>query len=402
MDRLRRSPVVVVTGPRQTGKSTLVRSFAGADLRTYETLDALTTLDRALREPEALVDRKGPLTLDEVQRAPSLLLAIKRAVDEQRTPGRFLLTGSANLDVHKGASDSLAGRAVHLVLRPMTEREKRGKAQSPSPWSGLVRAPSRAAALEVLAERPERLDWRSAALEGGLPPAALEKDPESRAIWFDGYVDTYVQRDLRDLAQVADLGAFLRFTRLCALRTGGLVNHADLARDAAVSAPTAKRWLGLLESTFLVHLVGAFAETRTKRLIKAPKLYFGDVGLALHLAGIHDGSTLDAEPNLGAWLECLVANDLLTYRETEPVKPALHHYRTASNQEVDFVLEHGRRLLPIEVKATRHPRVDDARGIEAFCEELGPRAPFGVLLHDGKEAMALSRRCIAAPLGAVL
>ncbi len=393
-------PVVVVTGARQVGKTTLVRSLPEAADRRFETLDSLTILDQARREPDALVSGATPLTLDEVQRAPDVLLAIKRAVDDDRRRGRFLLTGSANLLLRRDVGESLAGRAVYLVLRPLTEREKR-RERTGAPWATLLDVESDERALRTLGS-PRRFDWRQAVLAGGFPSAALAGDPTDRHLWFEGYVDTYVQRDLRDLAQVGDLAAFVRFMRLTAMRTGGLLNQADLGRDAGVSRSSAQRWLSILDASFLLTLLPAFAESRAKRLIKTPKLYAGDTGLALHLSGVADAEGLTNLPTVGVWLENLVLNDLLAWRETEVVKPEIFFRRSVTGEEVDFVVERRRRLLPIEVKSGRSVRVADARALDAFCAEFGRRAPFGLLLYDGQDTLKLTRATIAAPLGAVL
>ena len=393
-------PVVVLTGARQTGKTTLVRTFAGAAERRFVTLDSLAALDQARREPEVLASSAARLTIDEVQRAPDLLLAVKEIVDREKRRGRFLLTGSANLLLLRSIGESLAGRAIHLVLRPMTEREKREDASSPA-WPLLLEAATATAARDVLPP-PRSFDWRHAALQGGLPPAALAASDEDRHLWFEGYVETYVQRDLRDLTQVGDLAAFVRLMRLAALRTGGLLNQADLARDALVGRTTAQRWLSILEASFLVTLLPPFAESRAKRLIKTPKLYALDTGLALYLAGVEDEDALGRQPGSGAWLENLVLNDLLAWRETEAKKPGVFYRRSASGEEVDFVVERRGRLLPIEVKAARTVRTADARALDAFCQEFGRRSPFGLLLYDGREILQLTRTTLAAPLGAVL
>ena len=393
-------PVVVLTGARQTGKTTLVRTFAGAAERRFVTLDSLAALDQARREPEVLASSAARLTIDEVQRAPDLLLAVKEIVDRAKRRGRFLLTGSANLLLLRSIGESLAGRAIHLVLRPMTEREKREDTSSPA-WPLLLDAATVTAAQDVLPP-PRSFDWRHATLQGGLPPAALAASDEDRHLWFEGYVETYVQRDLRDLTQVGDLAAFVRLMRLAALRTGGLLNQADLARDALVGRTTAQRWLSILEASFLVTLLPPFAESRAKRLIKTPKLYALDTGLALYLAGVEDEDALGRQPGSGAWLENLVLNDLLAWRETEAKKPGVFYRRSASGEEVDFVVERRGRLLPIEVKAARTVRTADARALDAFCQEFGRRSPFGLLLYDGREILQLTRTTLAAPLGAVL
>lgn len=400
IDRLARMPVVVVTGARQVGKTTLVRSLPQAPDRRFVTLDSLTALDQARREPEALVAGAMPLTLDEVQRAPDLLLAIKRAVDDDRRRGHFLLTGSANLLLRRDVGESLAGRAVYLVLRPLTEREKRHDG-STSAWGRLLAADAAESALRKV-DSPRPFDWREAVLGGGFPSAALAADSTDRHLWFEGYVDTYVQRDLRDLAHVGDLAAFVRFMRLVALRTGGLLNQADLGRDAGISRSSAQRWLSILEASFLLTPLPAFAESRAKRLIKTPKLYAGDTGLALHLSGIGDAEGLAGVPTAGVWLENLILNDLLAWRETEVVKPDVSFRRSVAGEEVDLIVERGRRLLPIEVKSARAVRVADARALDALCAEFGRRAPFGLLLYDGREALQLTRSTIAVPLGAVL
>lgn len=401
--RLTRVPVVVLVGARQTGKSTLVRLVASP--RRYETLDALATLDRARAEPESLVATLDPLTIDEVQRAPNLLLAIKQEVDNDRRPGRFLLTGSANLLLMAKVGESLAGRATYLHLRPLTEREKHQGSMTPL-WAAFMAAKSIQEAMQATKGSTASPDvagkwrWTTGALQGGLPPAALAADSADRSLWFDGYVDTYLQRDLRDLAQIGDLPGFLRFTKVVALRTGGLLNQTDLARDAAIPRATAQRWLSLLELSFLATLVPAFAVSKTKRLIKAPKVYFGDSGLGLHLAGVYDEASLKSEMNAGAHLEALVLNDLLCWRELVSPKPEVFHYRSAGGEEIDFIVEQGRRLLPIEVKSRGAPRTSDARAIDAFCEER--KLPFGLLLYDGSEVLALTKYTIAVPLSLAL
>ena len=328
-DRLGRMPVVVVTGARQTGKTTLVRHLEPAKGRHFVTLDSLGALDQARREPDALVSTADRMTIDEVQRAPDLLLAVKRAVDDRRSPGRFLLTGSANLALMSRVSESLAGRASYLVLRPLTEREKRRESTT-SIWSEILASPDLTSAIRLL-KPPARLKWKRAALEGGLPPAALARSPEDRHVFFESYVDTYVRRDLQDLAQVGDLATFVRLVRLLALRQGGLVNYADLSRDLSMPRTTVQRWTSILETSFLVTLLPAYVESRKARLIKAPKLYFGDTGLGLHMARIDDEAALERDARSGSWLEGLVLNDLLAWRETLVRKPDIFHWRSVND-----------------------------------------------------------------------
>jgi predicted AAA+ superfamily ATPase len=355
---------------------------------------------RPAEEPETLVRLAPRMTIDEVQRAPELLLAVKEVVDRHRTKGRFLLTGSANLLLLRSVGESLAGRAVYLVLRGLTEREKR-RAEGAPAWPRLLAATSPGEGVAALGPGT-RFDWRHAALVGGFPPAVAARDTTDRALWFDGYVETYLHRDVRDLAQVGDLAAFGRLLRSASLRVGGLLNQAELGRDAGVTQTTAQRWLSILETTFAIHLLPAFSESRTKRIIKAPKLFVGDTGLGLHLADVNDDEELSRRHAAGAWLENLVLNDLLAWAETEVRKPAVFFRRTVGGEEIDLIVEQGRRLLPIEVKTNRAVRVEDARAVQSFCDEFGARAPLGIVLYDGNEVRPLTRKTLAVPLRSVL
>jgi predicted AAA+ superfamily ATPase len=381
-------PAAVLTGPRQAGKSTLARGLTPG-LRKFVSLDDLDTLDLARRDPEALLGGEEPLTLDEVQREPGLLRALKRAIDQDRRPGRFLLTGSANLLLMKGVSESLAGRAGYLTLRPMTRRELRGQGRCGA-WEELLTSEERRwpEILQSFDHEPE--DWRSLARRGGFPVPALElQDDADRAIWFDGYVRTYLERDLQAISSVASLPDYRRLMRAASLRLGRLLNQTELARDIAVPQPTVHRWLNLLETSFLLVRLPAWAVNRTKRLLKAPRLFWGDTGLALHLAG-------QAEPG-GAHLENLILNDLLAWRDAR-VRPAeILYWRTVSGQEVDFVVEADEKLLPIEVKATSRLRASDAASLRAFRAEYGRQARAGLLLHTGREVTWLAPDVLAAP-----
>ncbi|MCI0588297.1 MAG: DUF4143 domain-containing protein, partial [Planctomycetes bacterium] len=237
---------------------------------------------------------------------------------------------------------------------------------------------------------------------GGYPEVALGGDPSARADWFDGYVRTYLERDLQDVASISALADFRRLMRLAALRIGAVLNQADLARDADLSHPTCHRYLNLLETSFQVVRVPAFARSRTKRLVKSPKLYWGDTGLAAHLAGLATPGQLESSPLAGPFFENLVLAQLLAWRETVIPWPEIGFWRTVPGQEVDFVIERGSRLLPIEVKLGSRANLSDARGLGAFVEEHPKNAPFGLLLHNGAEAAVLTRRVLAAPLRSVL
>ena len=393
---LRTLRVVVVTGPRQAGKSTFVEHHADLAGLPYLSLDAPQTLRRARENPEAFVRSEPRMIIDEVQREPDLILAIKSVVDRQRpvVRGQFVVTGSANLLMMKRIGDSLAGRAYYLKLWPMTRREQLGLGttgiwdrffeENVARWLDIVRA-----------EHAPKDSWQRCCARGGFPEVAVGEGGLSaadRALWFDGYTTTYLERDLRDLAAVADLGDFQRLMQAAALRIGNLLNQSELGRDIKLPAMTVHRYLNLLETSYQIVRLEPYSVNRTKRLIKTPKLYWNDPALALHL-----GHTVgDAEPS-GAHFENLVFCDLLAWRDMHVPRAAITYWRTAAGHEVDFVLERQRQLLGVEVKAGSHPTMQDVRGLRAFLEEYPRSARGAIVLHGGDEIYWLDEKIIAVP-----
>ena len=385
-------PAVVVTGARQTGKSTLVEKLVPGD-RRYRSLDDFDVRDAARRDPEALLGGDDPLTLDEVQREPGLLTAVKRAIDRDRRPGRFLLTGSTNLLLMRQVSESLAGRASYLTLWPMTRREQLGLARA-GRWDELLATPEAKWRDLLAAGDDAEEDWQALALRGGFPTPALElKAPADRAIWFDGYVRTYLERDLQDLASISALPDFRRLMQAACLRVGQILNQTELGRDVGLPQPTVHRWLNLLETSYLLVRLPAYAVNRTKRLVKSPRIFWGDTGVALHL-----GATAPA----GAHLENLVLHDLLAWRDARVDRVELAYWRTTIGEEVDFVIEAGGKLLPIEVKATSKPRLADCTHLRTFRQEYGRKARAGLLLHTGRTVEWLTPDVLAVPWWRVL
>lgn len=392
MERLGVMPAVVVTGARQTGKSTLVQELIPGPRRFYS-LDDLDALDLARRNPGELLAGAGLVIIDEVQKAPDLLPEVKRAIDRDPRPGRFLLTGSANLLLMSQISESLAGRASYLTLWPMTHREQQGAGRG-GIWEELLQADSEDWPVLLAAGPDKPQDWRQLALRGGFPRPALRLDDSlERDIWFDGYVRTYLERDLSDISSVAALPDFRRLMRMTCLRIGQLVNQTELGRDAALTQPTVYRYLNLLETSYMLVRLPAYAVNRTKRLIKSPKAYWGDTGLALFLAG--------GQPQ-GAHLENIVLNNLLAWRDARPGPADIFHWRTVSGAEVDFVIEAGDDLLPVEVKSSARPRLRDGEHIITFRSEYGEQSRPGLVLHTGREVKWLTPNVLTAPWWKVL
>lgn len=384
-------PVVVIMGARQTGKSTLVQTEGALGERPYLTLDDFDILAEARTAPDDLVRRAPRLTIDEIQREADLVLAIKRAVDEDRPrrPGRYVLTGSANLLLMQRVAESLAGRASYVPLWPLTRREQLGLGAS-GIWSELLDAPVQDWYDLALAQDVPGEDWRALALRGGYPTPAHEmSSAEERTVWFRGYVQTYLERDLQDLSAIDNLVDFRRLMRIAALRIGGLVNQADMARDTGIPRPTLHRYLNLLETSFHAVRVRPYSVNRTKRLVKSPKLYWSDTGLAMHLGG--------EEVPRGEHLENLVYGDLTAWQGAATAESQILFWRTHSGEEVDFVIESEGRLLPIEVKSGTNVSSADARHLRTFADQYPESVHGGLILHAGEETFWASAGILATP-----
>jgi uncharacterized protein len=384
-------PVIVLTGARQVGKSTLLLNSAPFEDWRYHSLDEFDVLAQAGRDPEALWAGTERVILDEVQKAPDLMVAVKRAVD--RNPGKysFVLSGSANLLLMRQVSESLAGRAVYFVLDPLTLGELH-QAQPPQlltrllagdfpPEGSLEQAPSDPA--EIL-------------MRGLMPPLLTLATPQSWTRWWDGYVATYLERDLRQVAQIDALLDFRKTMELVALRSGQLLNQSELARDAQLTQPTVHRYLNLLETTHLFERLPAYTASHTTRLLKSPKPFLNDPGLAVFLSGYYELNDLKKSREYGAYFETLIYHHLRTLTRLMIPSGRLSFWRTLKGTEVDFVVEHGRRTMAIEVKTTANPGYRDILGLQAFLVEH-PQAAAGLLLHSGTAIKRLDEKIMAVP-----
>src|ERR1039457_1019333 len=387
---LRVLPVTVLTGARQTGKTTLTQAIEPA--RAYFTLDDIGVLDQAERNPDSLLATR-PVILDEVQRAPQILLAVKRAVDIQRKAGDIILTGSANLLLMKHVADTLAGRAIYLDLRPFCPTEWQGRKDAFFP-PGNFFSPH----FDWREWPDEPGDWPRWLLRGGFPPALEIASEADRGLWFAAYVQTYLERDLRQLSAVSSLPDFQRAMMLAAQRTGKLLNQADLARDAALSHPTTHRYLNLLETGCLITRIRPLATNPSTALVKAPKLLWTDCGVAAWLAGIKSSADVTSRMDARFWLEQTLFQTLETWRALDPQQRKLHFWRDRAGHEVDFILEEAGKVVGLEIKAGGQVTNRDATGISAFRDDLKRKQSFvrGVVLHGG-EARPLEAGVLALP-----
>jgi predicted AAA+ superfamily ATPase len=385
-DALFDTPAVLVNGARQTGKSTLVQSEElGHANRQYLTFDDPSVLAAAKHDPNGFIaGLNSPVTLDEIQHVPQLFPAIKVAIDRKRKPGQFLLTGSANVMLLPNLSESLAGRMEVLTLWPFSQGEIQGVqenfidtffSRTSVNWPGKLSTISGADLLEVI-------------IVGGYPPAVARQSAARRDAWFQSYIMTMLQRDIQDLASIADITAIPRLLSVVASRAGGLLNFADLSRAIALPQTTLKRYFALLEGTFLVQLLRPWARNLGKRLIHSPKVYLNDSGLLAYALG----ATVDrfnSQGNLtGAVLENFVLMELRKQCAWSATRPELFYWRTASGQEVDIVLEdRGGRVVGIEVKAAATVGSRDLRGLKALADEVGKKWVRGVVLYTGSEVI---------------
>lgn len=397
LDGLADTPAVLVNGARQTGKSTLVQSaeLAKQD-RQYLTFDDPGILAAAKRDPNGFVaGLNTPITLDEVQHVPEIFPVVKAAIDRKREPGRFLLTGSANVMLLPKLSESLAGRMEVLTLWPFSQGEMHGVresfvdtlfSQKPVGWKGVVATSKREELLETV-------------IAGGYPLAVARHSAARRDAWFQSYVMTMLQRDIRDLADIADVTAVPRLLSVVAARAGGLLNFADLSRSVALPQTTLKRYFALLEATFLVQLLRPWARNLGKRIIQTPKVYLNDTGLLAYLLGA-TVDRLKAEGNLaGAVLENFALMELRKQSAWSATQPELFYWRTASGQEVDVVLEdRAGRVVGVEVKAAATLSGNDVRGLQALAATVGKNWVRGVVLYTGTEVIPFSANLHGVPM----
>lgn len=393
IEALADTPVVLVHGPRQCGKTTLAQTLTGY---AYLTFDDAVQLAAARADPVGFVaDLPARVILDEVQRVPELFASLKAVVDRDRRPGRFVLTGSANVLLAPKLSDSLAGRMELLRLHPLAQCELAGIRSGfiAALFSGGFKAKAHGRLGAELAER---------IVAGGYPAALARSAGRRRREWYRAYLETLVQRDVRELARISSLDTLPRLLQLAAGQTARLLNVSELAAPFQLSRPTIRDYVTLLERIFLIELLPPWHSNRLNRLIKTPKLHLGDTGLASSLLGVDAGALAKDRPLLGQLLETFVLQELRRQASWQEATIGFHHFRDKDGYEVDIVLERdGRELAGVEVKAAATVTEADFRGLRKLKEAGGERFACGVVLYDGESSVRFAQDMFAVPIKAL-
>lgn len=394
LEALDQMPVVVITGLRQAGKTTFLQRQPGLEKRRYVTFDDFGQLSAAKAAPDLFVTSEDPLTIDEAHKCPEILTAIKRVVDKKRIPGQFLLSGSANFLLLKSIGESLAGRSVYFEMHPFSRREINNvtaKEAFLKRFFNTLQVPKNKHSIPLRSED---------ILNGGMPTVCLG-EIKNRSLWFKGYEQTYLERDLREISRIEDMMTFRNLLHLAALRTGQLLSPSQLGRDSKLPIATTSRYLSLLETSFIVRRLSPYLRNKASRLIKSPKLYITDSGLASYLAGIEEIDIASTDPFMGAMFETYVMQNLLNIVQGKWTEAHLYFWNIQGRHEVDFVIEVGRECIAIEVKSGSRWQEKDLSGLRAFLSKTS-NCRAGILGYNGTDAIRVGEMLWVFPVSLIL
>ena len=386
-------PVLLVTGPRQVGKTTILQA-CGSERRNYISLDTLENRSLAQNDPALFLQRfKAPLLIDEIQYAPQLFPYIKAAVDEQKQSGMYWLTGSQQFHLMKNVSESLAGRVGILHLEGFSQAERDGQPERrlflPTPKVIEDRA---AFAPKTDIEAVFHQIWK------GSYPRMHEADDDMWQFFYDAYVQTYIERDIRDLGSVGNELDFLTFMKVLAARTGQLLNYSDIARDVGISAPTVKAWVSLLQTSGLIFILQPYHNNINSRVIKTPKVYFMDTGLVCYLTGWNAPQTLENCAMSGELLETYVISEIVKSWWHNGKQPNIYYYRDKDRREIDVILEENGVLYPIEIKKKSNPNAGDIKAFDAVETVLKQKRGHGAVLCMARTHLPITAEVDAVPI----
>ena len=392
------TPVVLLNGARQTGKSTLVQWLSTNERPArYITMDDSNILSAAIADPTGfLAGFQESLVIDEIQRSPELFLAIKSIVDKNRTPGKFLLTGSSNVLLLPKLADTLAGRMEIISLWPFSQGELESTKET---FVDKVFLKQMSIPKFSTIEKSELLNR---VLSGGFPEVIKRSVLSRRKAWFSSYITTILQRDIRDLSRIEGLAIMPRLLSVLGSRACAVLNISELSRTAGIPQSTLKRYIILLEATFLLKMLPAWSGNFTKRLVKSPKIIINDTGLLGYLIGL-DKNRLSTEPELlGPLLENFVVMELIKQISWSKIQPKIFHFRTQTGREVDIVLEDSAgRIVGIEIKSSYSVKAGDLSGLKTLADDTGKRFVRGIVLYTGHEYVPFGKNLIAIPINSI-
>lgn len=399
LDALKDTPVIIVNGPRQSGKSTLVKHVLGDADFNYYTFDDATTLSAAKRDPQGFVQGlKGTSIIDEVQMVPELFKAIKLSVDNNRVPGKFILTGSADIMALPGISESLTGRMELITLWPLAQSELNNQPQT---FAELIfKKPDQ---LPLVVPPYSKLQLARKIIAGGFPEIQSRNSDRRRNAWFESYLSGILQRDIRELAQIDRLATIPDLLTHIAARTGNTVNYSELSRTSGIPSTSLKRYLSHLEHIFLIKKILPWSGNISKMLVKAPKYVITDSGLTSFLLGLETAEELVESRYFGPILESFIATEFIKQHTWSEAKYRMYHFRSHSGNEIDLILQDNKsRILGVEIKAATSVGRNDFKGLMSLRDEVGEKFYKGILLYTGTHVVPFDATLKAIPINIVL